>query len=67
MLHPVNDLSNITVKNVNFTSQQDYCIHVSGEDNFFVAVFEWTRNGFFSLQPATVVEVSTFNQESTTV
>ena len=59
VLHPVNDLSSITVKNINFTSQQEYCIHVGGEDIFSVVVFEWTSNSF---QPTTVVNVSTFYQ-----
>ena len=59
VLHPVNDLSNITVKNINFTSRQDYCFHVGGEDIFSVVVFEWTSNSF---QPTTVVNVSTFYQ-----
>ena len=59
VLHPVNDLSSITVKNINFTSQQEYCIHVGGEDIFSVVVFEWTSNNF---QPTTVVNVSTFYQ-----
>ena len=62
VLHPVNDLSNITVKNVNFTSQQDYyCFHAGV---FSVAVFEW-KNGFFSFRPTTVIKISTFNQSST--
>ena len=66
VLHPVNDLSSITVKNVNFTSQQDYyCFHVGGEDVFSVAVFEWTSDSF-NFKPTTVVKLSTFNQPTTT-
>ena len=66
VLHPVNDLSSITVKNINFTSQQDYyCFHVGGEDIFSIAVFEWTSNDFFSYQPTTVVKVPTFIVTST--
>ena len=47
LLHPVNDLSNITVREVNRGLQQPYCIHVD-RDIFSVAVFKWKSDGFLS-------------------
>ena len=58
LLHLVNDLSNITVREVNKRVQQPYCIHVGRRENrFLVAVFEWKNDGFISFQPATVIEI----------
>ena len=62
LLHPVNDLSNITVREVNRHLQQPYCIHV-GRNIFSVAVFEWKKDGFLSFQPA-VFKITTFDQPS---
>ena len=62
LLHPVNDLSNITVREVNRSLQQPYCIYV-GRDIFSVAVFEWKSDGFLSFQPA-VIKVATYDQPS---
>ena len=52
LLHPVNDLSNITVREVNTSVQQPYCIYIGREDTYSVAVFEWT-NGGIDLHPIT--------------
>ena len=55
LLHPVNDLSNITVREVNKSAQQPYCIYVGGGNTFSVAVFEWKSDGFIGFQPVTLV------------
>ena len=62
LLHPVNDLSNITVREVNRSLHQPYCIHV-GRDIFSVAIFEWKSDDFLSFQPA-VFKITTFDQPS---
>ena len=62
LLHPVNDLSNITVREVIRGLQQPYCINVD-RDIYSVAVFEWKRDGFLSFQPA-VIKVTAFDQPS---
>ena len=50
LLHPVNDLNNITVRVVNKTLQQPYCICIGRGDtySYFVAVFEWESDYFIS-------------------
>ena len=46
LLHPMNDLSNITVREVNISVQQPYCIHIGREDTYYsVIIFEWTSSG----------------------
>ena len=52
LLHPVNDLSNITVREVNISVQQPYCIYIGREDTYSVVVFDWT-NGVIDLRPIT--------------
>ena len=64
LLHPVNDLSNITIREISKNIKQPYCIHVGRDNTFSVAIFEWKSDGFIGFQPATVVEVSTTNQLS---
>ena len=66
LLHSVNDLNNITVRIVNKTLQQVYCIYVGRRDVIYsVAVFEWECDYFISSQPVTVIEFNdTFDQIS---
>ena len=63
LLHPVNDLSNITVREINKIAQQPYCIRVGGGNIFFVAVFEWKSSGFIGFLPATLNEISKYNYQ----
>lgn len=57
LLHPVNNFSTITVREIGRNSSQPYCIYMLGKGKFSTAVFEWKSDGFASFEPVSVTEV----------
>lgn len=59
LLHPDNDTSNVTVREVGTQAVQPYCISVQGD--FSVAVFEWKSDGFVGAKPSSVSKVFVYH------
>ena len=57
LLHPTDNFSTITVREIGANTSQPHCIPMQETGKFSVAVFEWKSDGFASFEPVAVTEV----------